>query len=68
MRGPKAAQAKEGAEANKRVCLRVERQLSRTRIEMSHLVRSIDFHPAEKKRLIDKLRHTVEQLHCLERE
>jgi RNA polymerase primary sigma factor len=43
-------------------------RLSRTRIEISRLVRSINFHPEEKKRLIDKLRHTVEQVHSLERE
>ena len=33
---------------------------------MSQLVRSIDFNPMEKKRLIDKIRQTVEQLHSLE--
>jgi RNA polymerase primary sigma factor len=35
---------------------------------MSLLVRSIDFTPLEKKRLIDKMRGTVERLHSLERE
>jgi RNA polymerase primary sigma factor len=35
---------------------------------MSQLVRSIDFTPLEKKRLIDKMRHMVERLHSLERE
>jgi len=35
---------------------------------MSQLVRSIDFNPLEKKRLIDKMRHTVERVHALERE
>ena len=35
---------------------------------MSQLVRSIDFNPFEKKRLIDKVRHTVERLHAVERE
>jgi RNA polymerase primary sigma factor len=43
-------------------------QLGRTRIQMSQLVRSIDFNPLEKKRLIDKMRNTVERLHSLERE
>ncbi len=47
---------------------RAARQLSRTRIEMSRLARSINFHSEEKKRLIEKLRHTVEQVHSLERE
>jgi RNA polymerase primary sigma factor len=54
--------------SNKRGYARTGRQLSRTRIEMSRLVRSINFHPEEKKRLIDKLRRTVEQVHTLERE
>jgi RNA polymerase primary sigma factor len=48
--------------------LRVRRRLSRTRVEMSRLARSIRFHPLEKKRLIDKLRHTVEQMDSLGRE
>src|SRR2546425_13149336 len=42
--------------------------LARTRIQMSQLVRSIEFNPREKKRLIDKMRHTVKRLHSLERE
>jgi RNA polymerase primary sigma factor len=33
---------------------------------MSHLVRSIDFKPNEKKGLIDTIRQTVERLHSLE--
>src|SRR5262249_37802395 len=37
-------------------------------VQMSQLVRSINFDPLEKKRLIDKVRHTVERLHSLERE
>jgi len=56
------------AKSNKRLRVRAGRELARTRIEISHLVRSIEFHHAEKKRLIDKLRHTVEQVHALERE
>ncbi len=35
---------------------------------MSQLVRSLDFNPLEKKRLIDKMRHTVERLQSIERE
>ncbi len=54
--------------SNKRAYLRGRHQLLKTRVEMSRLVRLIDFHPAEKKRQIDKLRHTVERVHSLERE
>ncbi len=54
--------------AKKRAYLRGRYQLGRTRVQMSLLVRSIDFNPLEKKRLIDKMRHTVERLHSLERE
>jgi len=35
---------------------------------MSQLVRSIEFHALEKKRLIGKIRNTVERLQSLERE
>jgi RNA polymerase primary sigma factor len=42
--------------------------VSRTRIEMSKLARSLQFNPYERKRLIDKMRHTVERLQSLERE
>ena len=54
--------------SNKRAYLRAKGRLSRTRIAMSLLVRSIDFREKEKKRLVDLLRHTVERLHGLERE
>jgi RNA polymerase primary sigma factor len=54
--------------SEKRVYLRARYQLARTRIEMSLLVRSIDFTPLEKKRLIDKMRHIGERLYSLERE
>ncbi len=54
--------------SKKRTYLRAKYSLGRTRIEMSQLVRSLDFNPLEKKRLIDKMRHTVERLHSLERE
>jgi RNA polymerase primary sigma factor len=52
----------------KRAHLRAKYQLARTRVELSRLVCSIDFNPLEKKRLIDKMRHTVERLHWLERD
>ncbi len=35
---------------------------------MSLLVRSIEFHSAARKRMIDRMRHAVERLHTLERE
>jgi RNA polymerase primary sigma factor len=48
--------------------MRAKRQLARTRIEMSLLVRSIGFNPRERKRLIDTVRQTVERLNTLERD
>ena len=54
--------------ANKRVYLRSKYKLSRTRVEMSRLVRTIEFNEREKKRLIEIMRHTVEPLHSLDRE
>ncbi len=42
--------------------------LARTRVEMSRRVRELDFTLSEKKRLIDKIRNTVERVHFLERE
>jgi RNA polymerase primary sigma factor len=48
--------------------LRARNAVARTRIEISGLARSLEFNPFERKRLIDKLRHTVERLQSLERE
>ncbi len=56
------------AASNKRAYFRAKRHLGRTRIAMSHLVRSIHFKERERKRLIDLVRHTVERLQALERE
>jgi RNA polymerase primary sigma factor len=42
--------------------------VARTRVEISLEIRGIDFNPFEKKRLIDKMRGTVERLQSLERE
>jgi RNA polymerase primary sigma factor len=56
------------AKSKKRAHLRARRRLARTRIEMSLLIRSIDFKENEKKRLIEIMRHNVERLHFLERE
>ena len=48
--------------------LRARFELARTRVEMSNLVRDLDFHPLEKKRLIEKIRQTVERVHFLDRD
>jgi len=62
-----AAELERTPKLKKRVYLRARYHLARTRVEMSQLVRSIDFIPLEKKRLIDKMRHTIERVHALER-
>jgi RNA polymerase primary sigma factor len=54
--------------SKKRSYLHAKHAVARMRIVMSLLIRSIDFNLLEKKRLIDKMRHTVERLHSLERE
>jgi len=56
------------AKSKKRPYIRARYAVARTRVEMSNLVREIDFNPLEKKRLIDKIRQTVERVHFLERE
>jgi RNA polymerase primary sigma factor len=53
--------------SSKRPHLRARYKLARTWVEVSQLARSIGFHPPEKKRLIDKLRHTLEQMEALGR-
>jgi len=63
-----AAQLERIPKAGKRAYLRCRNRLARTRVEMSQLVRSIEFHALEKKRLIGKIRLTVERLQSLERE
>jgi RNA polymerase primary sigma factor len=63
-----AAKLEDTAASNKRGVIRARRSLSRTRVEMSHLVRSIQFKERERKRLIDLVRHAVERLQVLERE
>ncbi|HWZ79670.1 MAG TPA: RNA polymerase sigma factor RpoD [Candidatus Sulfotelmatobacter sp.] len=62
-----AEKLKHTPRSKKRVYLRAQRSLGRTRIEMSQLARSIEFNLIEKKRLIDNIRHTVERLPSLER-
>ena len=63
-----AAKLENTAASNKRGVIRARRSLSRTRIAMSRLVRSIQFKERERKRLIDLVRHAVERLQVLERE
>src|SRR5713101_4752707 len=62
-----AAKLENTAKSKKSAYLRAKYALARTRIRVSQLVRSINFQPLEKKRLIDKIRHTVERLYSLER-
>ncbi len=63
-----AAKLERVPKAKKRSHLRARYAVARTRVEMSQLVREIDFNPLEKKRLIDKIHQTVERVHFLERE
>jgi RNA polymerase primary sigma factor len=63
-----AARLEKTPKSKKRPYVRAKWAVARTRIEMSLAVRAIDFNPFEKKRLIDKMRHTVERLQSLERE
>jgi len=63
-----AAKLERIPKAKKRSYLHGRYAISRTRVEMSQLARSIEFNPFERKRLIDKMRHTVERLQSLERE
>ena len=52
----------------KRSYLHARYALARTRVEMSRRVRELDFKLSEEKRLIDKIRNTVERVQFLERE
>jgi RNA polymerase primary sigma factor len=54
--------------AKKRSYIRAKWDVARTRVGISLEIRGIDFNPFEKKRLIDKMRGTVERLQSLERE
>jgi RNA polymerase primary sigma factor len=63
-----AAKLEKVPRSKKRPYLRARHTVARTRVEMSKKVRDIDFNPLEKKRLIDKIRQTVERVHYLERE
>jgi RNA polymerase primary sigma factor len=63
-----AARLEKIPRSKKRPYLRARYAVARTRVDMSRRVREIDFNPLEKKRLIDKIRQTVERVHFLERE
>ena len=63
-----AAKLERTPKSKKRPYLRARYAVARTRIKMSELARSIEFHPVERKRLINGIRHTVERLQSLERE
>ena len=54
--------------SKKRLHLHARYEVSRTRITMSQLVRSLELNLHERNRLIEKMRSTVEQLQSLERE
>jgi RNA polymerase primary sigma factor len=54
--------------SKKRPYIRAKWAVARTRVEISLAIRAIDFNPFEKKRLVDKMRGTVERLQSLERE
>jgi len=63
-----SARLEDMPKSRKPAYLRMRNTVARTRIEISTLARSLEFNPFERKRLIDKLRHTVERLQSLERE
>ena len=63
-----AARLEKIPKSKKRPYVRAKWEVARTRVQISLAVRSIDFNPFEKKRLIDKMRGTVERLQALERE
>jgi RNA polymerase primary sigma factor len=63
-----AAKLERAPKSKKRAYVRLAYAVARKRVEMSQLARSLEFHLLERKRLIDKIRHTVERLQSLERE
>ena len=63
-----AAKLEKTPKSKKRTYVRAKWEVARTRVEISLAIRSIDFNPFEKKRLVDKMRGTVERLQSLERE
>ncbi|HKD49868.1 MAG TPA: RNA polymerase sigma factor RpoD [Candidatus Acidoferrum sp.] len=63
-----AAKLAETPKSKKPSYVRAKWTLARTRIQISLVIRDICLHWLEKKRLIGKLRSTVERLHSIERE
>jgi len=63
-----AAKLEKIPKAKKRTWVRAKWAVARTRVEISLAMRALDFNPFEKKRLVDKMRGTVERLQSLERE
>jgi RNA polymerase primary sigma factor len=63
-----AAKLERMTKSKKLPYLHAKYRVSRMRIEMSQLARSLEYHLFEKKRLIEKIRQTVERLQSLERE
>jgi RNA polymerase primary sigma factor len=63
-----AAKLQKIPRSKKKPYLHARYELSRTRVQMSQLVREFDFNLLEKKRLIDKIHQTVERVYFLERE
>jgi RNA polymerase primary sigma factor len=63
-----ASKLEKTPKAKKKPYIRAKWDVARTRVEISVAIRDIDFNPFEKKRLIDKMRGTVERLQSLERE
>ena len=63
-----AARLEKKPKSKKKPYIRAKWGVARTRVEISLAMRGIDFNPFEKKRLVDKMRSTVERLQSLERE
>jgi len=63
-----ASKLEKTPKAKKKSWVRAKWDVARTRVEISLEIRGIDFNPFEKKRLVDKMRGTVERLQSLERE
>ena len=63
-----AAKLEDTPRSKRHSWLRARYAVARTRIQMSQLARSLEFHPVERKRLIGRIRRTVERLQSLERE
>jgi RNA polymerase primary sigma factor len=63
-----AVELKRIPRSKKRSYLHARYGLARTRVEMSKIMRELDFNPPEKERLIHKIHQTIQCVHFLERE